>query len=135
MLGTVTAVLHSANRLGWRSPVRAVTGGAALERGDAIVMHLAVGKRPAFLGDALGAERRVGAQQALVLLALAHILLGAFRARRRQCRTRGDQRRRQATPEQPRHSSPPVCGGSDGICNRKGLAEMRRLTQPLSSRR
>ncbi len=56
-------------------------------------MQLRIGERPAFLGDALGAKRRVCAQEVLVLLARAHILFGALIGgclRRRGC-GRGDQ--------------------------------------------
>src|SRR5260370_31879391 len=55
---------------------------AAFERGDTALMQLRIAYRPALLRDPLGAKRRVAAEQALVLLALPHILLGAFIATR-----------------------------------------------------
>ena len=56
-------------------------------------MQLGIAERPAFLGDALGAKRRVGAQEALVLLARANILFGTLigRGLGRRGSGRGDQ--------------------------------------------
>src|SRR6266851_381659 len=72
----------SADCFGWRRLVRAMPYGAAFERGDAALMQLRIAYRPALLGDPLGAKRRIAAEQALVLLALPHILVGTFIAAR-----------------------------------------------------
>ena len=56
-------------------------------------MELRIGNRPAFLGDPLGAERRVGAERGLVLVARADILIGALISRLLRRRCRGDQPR------------------------------------------
>src|SRR5258708_620705 len=64
---------------GWcLTPIGACRLLAAIERGDAAIIELRTLQRPAFLGDAFGAERRVAAQQLLILLALTHVLIGRF---------------------------------------------------------
>src|SRR5205814_10342532 len=87
----MAALLASANRLGWRRPVRAARRRSpALEGGDTAVVKLRALKRPAFLRDALLAKRGVRAQQPLVLLALADILLAALAGRRGERESGGD---------------------------------------------
>jgi hypothetical protein len=80
-------------------------------------MQLGIGYRPAFLGDPLGAKRRVAAHEALVLLAGADILFGAVvwgLLRRRRSGSgepgSGEQRDggRQANPDASWHGCAPL---------------------------
>src|SRR5438067_13535970 len=104
------ALPSSANRLGGRRHVGAAMHRAALERGDATLVKLRTLKRAALLGDALVAERRIGAKQLLVLLALADILFGARTARLGERGAGGDhQDGGETTRKQPRHGRAP-CG-------------------------
>src|SRR5205085_11864072 len=96
----MAALLASTNRLGWRRPVRAARRRSpALEGGDTAVVKLRALKRPAFLRDALLAERGIRAQEPLVLLALAEILLAALAGRRGEGDWRRSSQRRRDSPE------------------------------------
>src|SRR5204862_7280818 len=98
----MAALLASANRLGWRRPVRAARRRTpALEGGGTAVVKLRALKRPAFLHDALLAERGIRAQQPLVLLALAEILLAALAGRRGEGEIGGDHHHGGATARNP----------------------------------
>src|SRR5262249_1724054 len=108
-------LLYSADRFGGRSLLGAAVPrtGAALKRSDAAIVELRTLQRSAFLGDALGAKRRIAAQKGLVLLALSHILLSPFAARLRPASRHrsGGQRRCRDTNETPSpHRSAPCLG-------------------------
>src|SRR5204862_6303569 len=109
----MAALLASANRLGWRRPVRAARRRTpALEGGGTAVVKLRALKRPAFLRDALLAERGIRAQQPFVLLALAEILLAALAGRRGEGEIGADHHNGgEAARNECRHGPEPRGGG------------------------
>src|ERR1041385_4055248 len=124
----MAALLASANRLGWRRPVRAARRcSPALEGGDAAIVKLRALQWPAFLRHALLAERGVRAQQPFVLLALANILLGALAGRRGESEMGGDHHNGGETAwKQFRHGRALRVRGLDRPGGNNGLAKMRR---------